>query len=355
MRSYEPWVARRQAEYVNEALSTNMLSWRGQYGDRFEEALADYHGVRHCILTSSGTTALWALYHALGLYGRHVVTSTMTYAATVNQLHMVGAHVWLVDCDDHLQMDLNQLEETLREVRRVHGKGSATVVVPNIYADCPDMDHLTAVCARYWATLVEDNAEGAFCFVGTRPLGTFGVASTLSFFANKIITSGEGGAVLTDDRGLADRLRLFINHNTQPGYVHTGASCSNLRMSNLQAAVGLAQFEDLGDILTAKRRQFRLYEERLGDRMVRPHRVTSSSHWLPVVRGDYKQLVGPAREAGVEIRPLFWPIHLQPDWPEYGTVGDLSNSERLLDEYLCVPGGPALTDDDVQRVCDAIS
>lgn len=349
INSYTPWQARNQIKYVTDALEKNELSFHGSYHKKFSKALADYHGVKHCVLTTSGTTALWALYHAAGLDGKRVLTGTLTYAASVNQLLMAGAEPVLVDCDDHCQLDLNQVEKALKE------ESFAAVVVASLYGDCCDLERLRWLCDEYGVALYEDNAEGLGCQLNGKRLGTFGRASTLSGFSNKVITfGGEGGAVLTDDDGLAAGLTLFSNHATVARFKHSSPVCSNLRMTNLQAAVGLAQLEDLDAILAAKRNLIDLFIKEGYDGLVGPRLASPSNHWLPLARGSFRLIDPVAQAAGIELRPVFWPVHRQPNWPSLPVVGSLRNSERVERELFLLPGAPGMTEDEVRHVVSTL-
>lgn len=351
IRAYEPYVAPRQAEFVADALARNELSHHGAYHAVFEGRVAESADRSHAVLTSSGTTALAALYHAAGLRGKRVLAPTLTYVATVNQLVTAGATPVLADCDDRLQMDVD------RAARVVLGGGVDAVVVAPLYGGCPAMDWLEGVCRSAGVPLYVDAAEAFAAEWGGRAVSKYGEAATFSFFANKLITAGgESGAVVTDDHELAARVHSFVNHATTPGYRHTTPYATNARTTNLQAAVGVAQHMALPEILAAKKRVLDAYADALGEAVVRP---STGLAWMVVARlrggARFADAAAACEGRGVELRPVFPPMHTLPGIrPHVELAGSLSRSESASESHLLLPSGPGLTPDEIGRVVDAV-
>lgn len=349
--AYSPRVATSQVAYVNNALAKNELSFRGEYHRLFETAVAVASGRRRAVLTSSGTTALAAAYRAAGLGGKRVLAPTLSYVATVNQLLAAGATPVLVDCNRDFQMDLGQAESAFKS-----GKADAMVVAP-LYGDCPNMEWAESMCNRYAVPLVVDAAEAFGAGWGGRPVASYGDVATLSFFANKTITCGEGGAVVADDTHLTDAAFSYVNHATIPGYRHVSADATNARMTNLQAAVGLAQLEELGEVLDEKARVLNAYcGTRLAPAIIYPD---SGFAWVVVAAlhrdATYRQAAEAAAAGGVEVRPVFRPLHTLPAFRgKWESAGDLANSFLVANRHVILPSGPGLTAEDVERVAEVM-
>ena len=351
IRAYEPYVAPRQAEFVADALARNELSHHGGYHAAFERRVGEAAGRAHAVLTSSGTTALAALYHAAGLRGKRVLAPTLTYVATVNQLVAAGATPVLVDCDDRLQMDVD------RAARVVLGGDVEAAVAAPLYGDCPAMKRLADACRSAGVPLYVDAAQAFAAECGGRPVAKYGEAAAHSHFVNKVLTSGgEGGSLVTDDPELAARARSFVNHATIPGYRHTSPYATNARLTNLQAAVGVAQHMALPEILAAKRRVLDAYAGALGGAVVYP---STGLAWMVVARlrpgATFAAALAACAARGVELRPVFPPMHTLPGIrPHVALSGDMTASERAADGHLLLPSGPALTAAEIARVVDAV-
>lgn len=340
-----------------DCLRRNELTYRGETVTRFERAVAGFLGVKHCLATCNGTAALYAAYKtAFGCLSevgepRYVAVSPMTYAATVSQLVLLGFTPLYVDCLESFQMNPHRLVDALdRFERQLCG-----VVVPAVYADAPDMAWLRKVCDVYKVPLVEDAAEAFGCLQQGRAVGTFGDFGCFSFFANKVVTTGEGGCVVTNDDNLAERVRRFANHCTGRNYWHDGAGC-NFRMPALSAAVGLAQLEEADDIIASKRFIAAFYREHLKAAPVRPSGTERSSEWMPVFRLpgwlEYEELRSRCETLGVETRPTFKPLHKMPGLRGFDPFG-CPVAESLRGFIL--PCHPALEEGDLEAIVEAVN
>jgi perosamine synthetase len=363
----EPKLGPRELEYVTEAVESGWISSAGRYIEEFESGWAAYCGRRHGIAVSNGTTALHAAVAALGLEpGDEVILPTFTIVSCVTAVLAAGAVPVLVDSDPALwTMDVGQLEARVTERTRA-------VMPVHMYGHPVDMDPLLELGERRGLAVLEDAAEahGAEYRSGDgewRRCGSFGAMSTFSFYANKLVTTGEGGMVVTDDDALAERLRSLRNlgFNSARRFHHVELGF-NFRLTNLQAALGVAQLERIDEIVARKREVAALYTAGLGDiaglQLPAEARWARSVYWMyGVVLDESTGLDAEAfakrlRERGVDTRPFFLGMHEQPALHELGLFRGESYpvAERLARQGLYLPSGLALTDEQVQRVCAAV-
>lgn len=354
----EPLLDGNEQKYLAECIDTGWISSEGPFVKRFEAEFAARVGRKHGIAVTNGTAALDAAVEAIGIGpGDEVILPTFTIISCVLQIVRAGASPVLVDADpDTWNMDVTQIEA------KVTPRTKAIMVV-HIYGLPVDMDPVLDICERHGLKLIEDAAEAIGQTYRGRPCGSFGDISTVSFYPNKHVTTGEGGMILTDDDELAETSRSLRNLCFQPGkrFVHERLGW-NLRMTNLQAAVGLAQLERLDRFLERKRAIGLRYQELLAG---------LDGIQLPVDRTDYAEnlywvfgLVVDERfgEAdvvmkrlgteGVGTRPFFNPMHQQPVLQDMGLFKGESypNAERSYRQGLYVPSGMALRDVQIRKV-----
>jgi len=284
----------------------------------------------------------------------------MTYAATVAQLLLLGCKVTLVDCDVSLQMEEQQVTELIESGTKIDA-----IVVPSLYADAAVADNINTIALCNDICCLEDAAETFGCFVATaggptqdflQHAGTFGQMGTFSFFANKVITCGEGGAIVTDSDQHASFLRKFINQGVSGRFWHDMIG-TNFRMTNMQAAVGCAQFEDLETILNRKRLLAKRYREGLdyGYCPIVPLCIRSSE-WMPVFRlppgKQYGEFQSWMTARDIEVRPIFTPIHRMPAFAEC-KVRSTVIADDAYQTHCILPSSPGLTPEEINTVIDA--
>jgi perosamine synthetase len=315
--------------------------------------VADLLGVKHVIAVCNGTVSLMLIYGAGGLRpGDEVITPSLTYCATISQLNWLGVTPVLVDSDNNFQMDLSQLESVMSQ--RTVG-----VVVPQLYGDSPDMNKLVEFCNERELTLIEDSAECFACeYEPGKFIGSFGCASSFSFFANKTITTGAGGCIATNDDYLAKRFRLLRSQAHIGGFVHDGPGF-NFRMTNIHAAIGKAQLEELDRIVERKKQIARYYRNKLSDSVTKiVPKIHSSSEWMPLFMLPetitYPKFLVETQKRGVDTRPCFTPIHLMKGF-QYSQRASLANSERIYTRGFNLPSYPDLTDDQLKYICDVVN
>lgn len=358
---YIPYQAYNQRSYVLDCLDTNWISGKGKYIELFEEELANYLGVSSVIAVSNGTVSLMLIYAALGIgVGSEVITPSLTYCATVSQLNWLGAKAVLVDSDDNYQMDLSTIDKLLAENSKIEA-----IVVPQLYGDSPDMIELQALAKKHEVHLIEDSAECFGCAHNlNQMIGSFGVASSFSFFSNKTVCTGEGGAVATDDENLARSLRLLRSQAHIGNFKHDGPGF-NFRMTNIQAAIGLAQLEDLQTILEKKAYLASYYRKNLSPQVgkILP-KIYDSAEWMPLFTLpetiDYSRFMYEMRSRSIETRPCFTPIHIMAQessgnlWKgfDYDIPGEISNCEKIYKRGFNLPSYPDLTEEQLKYIVD---
>lgn len=323
----------------------------------FEAALAEWT-TGHVVALSSGTAALHLALLAAGVApGDEVFVSTFTFAATANAVAYCGATPVFIDSEAaSWNMSPGLLREALETAAR-SGRLPAAVVVVDLYGQCADYDPIVEACAEFDVPLIEDAAEALGATYRGRPAGSFGAAGVLSFNGNKIMTTSGGGALVARSPEEADRARYLATQARQPAvhYEHTEIGF-NYRLSNLLAAIGIAQLERLPAMRSRRLEINARYRAALTADHVEFMPVPEWSDWngwLSCVvfdDGARRDAVMAALDAAnIESRPLWKPLHLQPVFTDHPRRVD-GTSEDLFERGLCLPSGSVLTDDDVERI-----
>jgi perosamine synthetase len=352
-----------EKKYLNQCIDSGWISSEGPFVRQFEEQFAAQVGRKHGVAVANGSVALDAAVVALGLgKGDEVIIPTFTIISCVAAVIRSGATPVLVDNDPFTwNMDVEHVKQ------RITPRTKAIMVV-HIFGLPVDMDPILDLAAKHGIRIIEDAAEMHGQTYKGRPCGSFGEVSTFSFYPNKHITTGEGGMIVTDDPELADRCRSLRNLCFQPGkrFVHEQLGW-NFRMSNLQAAVGVAQLERLEDFLERKRSMGKQYTELLSNIPFLQLPLTSTVfakniYWVfGLVLND--DVAFNAEEAarrlkihGIDTRPFFWPMHEQPVFMKMGLFAGESypSSERLGRRGFYLPSGLGLTSEQITRVADGV-
>jgi perosamine synthetase len=367
----EPLLAQRELEYVSECVHTGWISSAGRFIEEFEEKWAAYCGRRYGIAVSNGTVALQVAAACLGLKpGDEVIMPTFTIISCALAVVYNGGVPVLVDCDPRTWcMDVDQVESKITERTRA-------IMPVHIYGHPVDMDPILDLAERHGLAIIEDAAEvhGAEYMAGRRTThpawrrcGSFGTLSCFSFYANKLITTGEGGMVLTDDEALAEQARSLRNLCLQPQrrFYHETLGF-NFRLTNMQAALGVAQLERIAQIVERKRWMGHEYNRRLdgipGLQLPYEESWAKSVYWMyGVVLSENTGMdaVGFAlrlKERGIETRPFFLGMHEQPVFREQGFFHNETYpvSERIARQGLYLPSGLSLTEEQLAKVCAAV-
>jgi perosamine synthetase len=358
----EPLLGGKELEYVTECLKTNWISSAGRYIAEFEKGFATYCGVKHGIATTSGTTALHLALAALGIgKGDEVIIPTFTMAACAFSVIYTGAKPVLVDSEPETwNMDVAQIE------RKITNRTKAIMPV-HIYGHPCEMDQIMDIARKHRLCVVEDAAEAHGATYKSKMAGGIGDVGCFSFYANKIITTGEGGMIVTSDEKVADRARRFKDQafSRERRFLHTDIGF-NYRMTNIQAAIGLAQLENIDRFVEMRRRNAQLYNRLLkgvaGVTLPVERKWAKNVYWMYsiVIEDEFgmsrDDLMAFLRQKGVDTRTFFIPMHVQPAFKNMGLFAGerYPVSEMLAERGLYLPSGSGLTEEQIDTVCEAV-
>jgi dTDP-4-amino-4,6-dideoxygalactose transaminase len=361
-----PDVSEVERKLLLEAFDSNWVAPVGPDLDAFEEQVAELVGVRHAVALSSGTAALHLALVAAGVQrGDTVLVPSFTFAATANAVLYQGARpVFLDSTAESWNVDPELVADELHR-RAGMGRLPRAVITVDMYGQCADYDPLLAACDRYGVALIEDAAEALGATYRRRAAGSFGLAGVLSFNGNKIVTTGGGGMLVTDDERVATRTRYLATQarDPVPHYEHREVGY-NYRLSNLLAAIGRGQVQRLGALISARGETSRYYRAGLGDlhglEFLPVADYGSPNWWLTCLLVDAEtfgasrdQIIARLAAENIEARPTWKPMHLQPVFQGLPVRGGAVSAD-LFRRGLCLPSGSALTDHDRQRVVDAV-
>ncbi len=356
IRVAEPLLDGNEIRYVLNCLEETWISSRGKYIEQFERMLADYCGVAEAVVTNNGTTSLHLALAACGITrGDEVIMPTLSYIATANAATYCGATPVFVDSEPkYLSIDVNQIEKAIT------AKTKAIMTVP-LYGHPVDIDPINEIARKHGLIVIEDAAEALGASYKGRMVGSLAKCSSFSFFGNKIITTGEGGAIVTDDTNLAKRMRFLRGQAVDPNksYWHPEVGF-NYRMTNIAAAIGVAQAERLPFHVARRKQVAGWYQEFLRpyqDILQLPQEASWATHsyWMysvilrpsiDVVRDEWIQDLA---SHGVETRPIFYPIHWMPAF--VGAAGKFPVADRCSAAGINLPTHGKLTRADVEYVC----
>ncbi|MES2835240.1 MAG: LegC family aminotransferase [Pseudomonadota bacterium] len=361
---HEPEFRGNEKAYVADCIETGWVSSVGSYVDRIERDLAAITGVGHAVATANGTAALHVCLMLAGVEaGDEVLMPALTFVATANAVAYIGAVPHFVDSEDRsLAVDAEKLEAHLRScaelragvcVNRETGRVIRALVVLHAFGHSGDLDALAAVAERWKLVLIEDAAEAIGSRYRGAHVGGIGRLSALSFNGNKIITTGGGGAVLTNDPALAKRAKHLTTQAKVPhpwAFSHDAIGY-NYRMPNLNAALGCAQLERLPDMLARKRELAARYAAAFADvpgvRFLTEPEGTEGNYWLNALILDdpalRDALLTALNDAGFMARPIWTLMHRLPMF-EDAPRADLTTAERLESTVVNIPSSPALAD-----------
>ena len=367
----EPLLEKREEELVVECLRSGWISSAGKFIEDFEQRWADYCGRRYGIAVSNGTAALQLAFACIGLQpGDEVILPTFTIISCALAVIYNGGVPVLVDSDPRTWcMDVKQVKDKISQKTRA-------IMPVHIYGHPVDMNPLELLAEKYGLAIIEDAAEahGAEYLSERnatnsvwRRCGSFGTLSCFSFYANKLVSTGEGGMVLTDDAELADRARSLRNLAFQPNrrFYHEELGF-NFRLTNLQAALGVAQLEKIDEIVARKRRMGQTYNRLLKDidglELPPEEPWARSVYWMygvvlsEKIGVDASQFAQRLRQREIETRPFFLGMHEQPVLHKRGLFVEESYpvAERLARRGLYLPSGLALTEEQLTRVCEVV-
>jgi perosamine synthetase len=355
----EPALAGREREYVLECLESTWVSSNGPFNERFERAFAEYCGVDHAVSCANGTVALHLALLGLGLGpGDEVICPTLTYVATANCITYCGATPVFVDAEP------NTWNMDPREVERAVTAETRAIVAVHLYGHPVDMDAIRAIARTHGLAVIEDAAEAVGATYRGEPAGSLGDVATFSFYGNKILTTGEGGMVVTNDAALARRIRQLHGQGQDFERRYWFPIVGfNYRMTNIEAAIGLAQLERAAWHVERRRENAAAYRTRLApsERLDFSPEASwaESSYWMSSVliraasQDQRDEVMARLADQGIETRPLFYPMHVLPPYSDVAR-DTFPVADALAACGMNLPSGAALTDEDIERVCSAL-
>ena len=359
----EPLLDGNEKKYLAECIDTGWISSEGPFVERFEKNFASRIGRKHGIAVTNGTAALDAAIEAIEIKsGDEVILPAFTIISCVLQIVRSGAKPVLIDSDPVTwNMDVNQIESKIT-------KKTKAIMVVHIYGLPVDMDPVIEICKKYGLKLIEDTAEQIGQSYKGKPCGSFGDISTMSFYPNKHITTGEGGMIFTDDDNLAEKCRKLRNMYFQEDkrFVHEKLGW-NLRMTNIQASLGVAQLERLDDFVLKKRWIGHKYNELLkeldGIQLPLPKTNYSENiYWVygvvldDTIKFSASEAIKLLTKHNVGSRPFFFPIHQQPVLKKLGFFLDEKYpvAEKLYQRGFYIPSGLALNEKQLEEVASIL-
>lgn len=356
----EPSLGDEELKNVIEAVKSGWISSKGKFIPEFEENFAKYCNCKYGVATSNGTTALHLALTALGISkGNEVIVPDLTFIATANAVTYCNAKPIFVDCHpEYWGIDPEKIEEKIT-------KNTKAIIPVHLYGHPCDMDPIMDIAEDYKLYVIEDAAEAHGSEYKSKKVGSFGDISCLSFYGNKIITTGEGGMCLTNDGKLAEKMRILRDHGMNPNkkFWHDVIGF-NYRMTNMQAAVGLAQLQRLDEFIEKRRQIAKWYEDGLKElaekEMITLHpemKWAKCVYWMysilisrdkfGITRDELIQLL---EKRGIETRPFFYPISVLPPYKAYNETPILAKS--ISSKGLNLPSSPTLEKNEIDYITE---
>lgn len=360
----EPTLIGNEAKYVKDCLDTNWISSNGKYIEEFEDAFSKFCNTKYGVSCCNGTAALHLALKALGIgKGDEVIIPTFTMIATCNSVIYSGAKPVLVDSEaETWNIDHNKIEEKIN-------KNTKAIMPVHIYGHPVDMDAIKKIAEKYHLDVIEDAAEGHGAEYKGKKIGSLSDVAAFSFYANKIITTGEGGMIVTNNEKIAEKAKSLRNHAFgKPRFIHTEVGF-NYRMTNIQAAIGLAQTENADKLVEARIRNAATYNKLLknikGLTLPPKKEWAKNVYWMygVLIEDDFGLNMEEVREelmkSGVDTRAFFIPMHKQPAFIKEDELfpnihGSYPVSEQLSNKGLYLPSSSSLTEAQIREICEII-
>ncbi len=356
----EPTLRGKELEYVTDAVNSGWISSAGKYIIDFEEKFSKYCGVKYGASCSNGTKAIHLALMAVGIKaGDEVILPSFTMIGSCNPIVQIGAKPVFVDSElKTWNMDTEQIEN------KITSKTKAIMVV-HIYGHPVDMDVVLKIARKHNLIVIEDAAEAHGAEYKGRKAGSLGDIACFSFYANKIITTGEGGMVVTNNEKWAERAKKLRNHFFgEPRFLHQEVGY-NYRLTNLQAAIGLAQLERIEELVGARRKNAKLYNSLLKE--IPGIQLPAEESWVKNVYWMYGLVVDQQKfglsmpelrkkleEKSIETRTFFIGMHKQPAYAHLGVQGSFPNTEYLEKNGLYLPSSSHLKQEEIQHIAAVI-
>lgn len=359
----EPTLRGNEKKYVTQCVETNWIGSSGAFIEKFEGMFSKACKTKYGVACSNGTTALHLALASLGIgKGDEVIVPDFNIIAVANAVLYTDAIPVFVDSEMKTwNIDASRIE------KKITGKTKA-ILAMHTYGCPADMDEIRRIADKHKLKVIEDAAEAHFAIYKGRPTGCLGDVGCFSFYANKIITTGEGGMLVTNDKAIAEKVRLLRNHAfTEPRFVHHEVGF-NYRMTNIQAAIGVAQMERAAELLKGRMSNAPRYEAELKgvEGLTLPPECPygTNVYWMYGILIDEKkfgrgkeEVMKLLKQQGVETRSFFYPMHLQPVYrnnPDIDCSGKYPVAEQLYEQGLYLPSSSHLSGEQIKKISAAL-
>ncbi len=355
---YSPSFGKNEKDNLLECIDTGWISSQGGFIEQFENNFSKWNAMQYGVATSSCTSALHLALVALGI-GKNdeVICPDLTFIAPANMIRLTGAEPVLVDVHP-----INWGIDPLKLEEKITSKTKAIIVV-HAYGHPADMDAISVIAKKHNLYIIEDVAEAPGAKYKGKLVGTMGDASCYSFYANKIMTTGEGGIVLTNDKTLDKQMRIYRDHgmSREKRYVYVVAGF-NYRMTNMQAAVGVGQLQHLNDVLSKRKNQEKRYKKLFaGNKKVcwRPSEEWCDTvHWMSTITLDSKELRDPLikymQSKEIECRQMIYPVHMAAPYENSNDPNDFPVSLSVSLRSIHLPSSLELNENEQLKIADII-
>lgn len=353
-----PHMSGKEEQYISEVFESNYIAPLGAFVDHFEQSIKSYTGTSNALALSSATAGLHLALRVLGVgEGDYVLASSFTFIGSVNAILYQNAKPIFVDSDESWNISPKLLKEAIAKAP----KKPKALIVTHLYGQMCKIDEVMTICKEEGIYIIEDAAESLGASYQKKQSGTFGDMGVYSFNGNKILTTSGGGMLVSENEEWIAKAK-FLSTQAKEDYLHYEHKefGYNYRMSNVLAAIGVAQMEVLEERVNRRREIFEFYKKYLGHHeeiaFMPELQGSRGNRWLTTLtfsKTDPKEIIDALETANIESRPLWKPMHMQPLFSTDLVVED-GTSQKLFERGVCLPSGSSMSNGDVERVCAAI-
>ncbi len=353
-----PHMSGKEQQYISEVFKSNYIAPLGAFVNRFEESIKSYTGTSHALALSSATAGLHLALRVLGIgAGDYVLASSFTFIGSVSAILYQNAKPIFVDSDESWNISPVLLKEAITKAP----KKPKALIVTHLYGQVCKLDEIIAICKEEGIYLIEDAAESLGATYHKQQSGTFGDMAVYSFNGNKILTTSGGGMLVSDNKVWIEKAK-FLSTQAKENYLHYEHKefGYNYRMSNILAAIGVAQMEVLASRVVRRREIFELYKKNLSEideiQFMPEIEDSKGTRWLTTLtfaKTNPQKIIDLLETENIESRPLWKPMHMQPLFKDAIAVVD-GTCEMLFKQGLCLPSGSNMSNADVGRICTLI-
>lgn len=354
-----PHMSGNELKYIEKVFESNYIAPLGEYVDKFENSIINYTSAKNALAVTSGTAAIHLALRVLEIgEGDDILASTFTFIGSVSAILYEKANPVFIDSDKETW---NLSAKLLKEYLSTCKKKPKALIVTHLYGQCADIEEIALTCKKHGVYLIEDAAEALGATCKGKHTGTFGDFGIYSFNGNKLLTTSGGGMLVSENKEWIENAKFYSTQAKEPfiHYEHKEYGY-NYRMSNVLAAIGVAQMEVIEDRVLKKREIFEWYKEFLGDieeiEFMPELGNSRGNRWLTALilkNTDYTKIMKALKVINVESRPLWKPMHMQPVFKDSKRLID-GTSEYFYNHGLCLASSTTMTKDDVKMICDVI-